>query len=338
MTAPAPTRPSLGVGLFPTEPVVRMVELALVAEVAGFETAWIGDSQNIWREAYVTLGAAAAATSTLRLGSGVTNAVTRHPSVIASAWATLAEMAPGRVAFAIGTGDSSLRTMGMKPPTVAELEKRIAQIRSLLSGEEVEEGESGGSYRLHFAPKEHVPIYVAGASPRALRLAGRVADGVVACVGVDRRLVDAALAYIAEGAAEAGRDPSSIRIVLWTAVAVDDDGIGARDLVRAFTASVVIPPLVGRLDPSEWRVIETIRAQYEYSDHMRTDAEHRRLVPDELVARFAIGGTPEECGKQLRQIMSYPIDQLALVPFVRAGDDRGALMQRLASEVMDGLV
>ena len=238
----------VSVGLFGTEPVARMVELAQATESLGFAGAWIGDSQNLWREAYVTLGAAATATSTLRLGTGVTNAVTRHASVLASAWASLTELAPERMVFAIGTGDSSLRTMGMQSQSVAELEERIRQLRRLLAGDEVVAEETGDRYRLEFAPLEPVPIYVAAASPRALRMAGRVADGVIACVGVDRRLVDAALARVREGAEEAGRDPASLRVVLWTAIAVDDDGVAARDRVRAFTASVVIPRLVARLD------------------------------------------------------------------------------------------
>ncbi len=323
--------PSVSVGLFGTEPVARMVELAQAAESLGFAGAWIGDSQNLWRDAYVTLGAAAAATSTLRLGTGVTNAVTRHPSVTASAWASVAELAPGRVAFAIGTGDSSLRTMGMAPPSVAELEQRILLLRRLLTGEEVVADESGGRYRLAFAPEQHVPIYVAGASRRALRMAGRVADGVIACVGVDRRLVDAALAHVHAGAEEAGRDPAAIRTVLWTAIAVGDDGVAARDRVRAFTASVVIPPLVGRLDDAERRAIAAIRERYDYREHMRTEAGHRLLVPDELVTHFAIGGTPEECRTQLQEVCAYPIDEVALVPF---GGDRAELLRHLSTDVL----
>jgi 5,10-methylenetetrahydromethanopterin reductase len=324
--------PSVSVGLFGTEPVARMVELAQATESLGFAGAWIGDSQNLWRDAYVTLGAAAAATSTLRLGTGVTNAVTRHASVTASAWASLAELAPGRVAFAIGTGDSSLRTMGMQPPTVAELEQRILLLRRLLAGEEVIAEETGESYRLAFAaPDRHVPIYVAGASARALRMAGRVADGVIACVGVDRRLVGAALGHVRAGAEEAGRDPASIRTVLWTAIAIDDDGAAARDRVRAFTASVVIPPLVGRLDDSERRTIATIRERYDYREHMRTEAEHRLLVPDDLVRHFAVGGTPAECRAQLAEVLAYPVDEVALVPF---GGDRAELMRHLSTDVL----
>ena len=321
-------RAGIGVGLFGTEPVGRTAELVGLAEELGFENVWIGDSQNIWRDAYVTLGAVAAATERIILGTGVTNAVTRHFSVIASAWATLSELAPGRVAFAIGTGDSSLRTMGMIPQRVADLEQRILSLRSLLAGEEVVDPDSRASFRLHFAPEQRVPIYVAAASPRSLRMAGRVADGVVMCVGVDRRLVDAALTHLAAGAREAGRSIDSIRIVLWTALAIEDDGVSARDLVRAFTASAVIPPLVDELDGEERDAIKVIRAHYDYEEHMRTNADHRELVPDQLVRRFAIAGTPLECDGQLKKILSFPIDQLSVVPF---GADRATVMRRLAS-------
>jgi len=315
----------LGVGLFGTEPVARMVELAQLAEELGFATAWIGDSQNLWRDAYVTLGAAAAATTSIGLGTGVTNAVTRHPSVLASAWTSLAELAPGRMRFAIGTGDSSLRSMGVAPQRVAELEESIRRLRALLAGEEV-----AGS-RLQFALAEPIPLYVAAASPRALRLAGRAADGVVACVGVDPALVEAALRYVADGAREAGRNPADVRVVLWTAFAVADEADVARDLVRAFTASAAMAPLVGDLD-EEREAIAAIRQRYSYAEHMVTDAEHRALVPDSLVARIALAGTPADCRRQVDEIARLPIDQLSLVPF----GDRPATMRRLFTDVVQG--
>jgi 5,10-methylenetetrahydromethanopterin reductase len=220
---------------------------------------------------------------------------------------------------------------------VAELEERIAQLRRLLAGEDVVHPKTGVAYRLQFGSEQRIPIYVAAASPRSLRMAGRVADGVVACVGVDPRLVEAALHHIATGAHEAGRDPADVRTVLWTATAISDDGAAARDLVRAFTASVVIPPLVARLDSAELEAVEAIRSHYDYRAHMRTDAEHRELVPDALVTRFAVAGTPDDCRSQLRAILALPVDEVSFVPFVRPGDDRGALMRRLAEEVLPGL-
>ena len=91
-----------GVGLFPTEPLQRMIQLAKVSEELGFTHIWVGDSHLIWREAYVNLAAVALNTTKVKIGTGVTNPVTRHPSVVASAYATLEEYAPGRMIVGIG--------------------------------------------------------------------------------------------------------------------------------------------------------------------------------------------------------------------------------------------
>src|SRR5262249_60276575 len=74
---------TFGAGLFPTDPLPTMVNLARVSESLGFSHAWVGDSHLLWREAYVTLAAAAVSTSRLVLGPGVTDVLPRHPSVVA---------------------------------------------------------------------------------------------------------------------------------------------------------------------------------------------------------------------------------------------------------------
>ena len=89
---------SMGVGLFPTESPARMRELTHLAEELGYDNVWFGDSQNIWREAYVNMAAAAVGTERIVFGTGVTQAITRHPSVLASVWATLHELTGGRIA------------------------------------------------------------------------------------------------------------------------------------------------------------------------------------------------------------------------------------------------
>ena len=129
---------NFGVGLFPTEPLPRMVELAKLSERLGYSNIWIGDSHLIWREAYVNMVAAALNTSKVRLGTGVTNPLTRHPSVIASIYATLEELAPGRFIIGMGLGDSSVETMGMKPAKLAYFEKTLREMRDLLAGREVQ--------------------------------------------------------------------------------------------------------------------------------------------------------------------------------------------------------
>ena len=88
-----------GVGLFPIEPIPRMLTLVKLSEDVGFSCAYIGNSQMIWREPYVLLGAAAMVTKHITLATGVTNPITRDLGVLAAAWVSLHENG-GRSSFA----------------------------------------------------------------------------------------------------------------------------------------------------------------------------------------------------------------------------------------------
>jgi 5,10-methylenetetrahydromethanopterin reductase len=326
-----------GVGLFPTEPVGVMRDYTLLAEELGYEHVWYGDSQNIWRESSVTMGACAVGTERVILGTGVTNAVTRHVSLLASTWATFAEMTGGRAALGIGIGDSSLRTMGLRPLKLAQLEEAIADLRRLFAGGAVRERTSGAEFHLNYlsAPLD-IPIYIAGSAPKILRLTGRVADGAIVLVGSEPRFIQAALDTIEAGAKEAGRTLADCHIVLWMPTAIDDDRTKARDLVRAHVSRVVIRPLPAEIDPGLQSAVDRIRRAYDYYHHMDTQAHHADLVPDELVDLFALAGTPDECRARLEQIAQLGVDQVAIVPFVRPGESRGPTMRRFA-EIADGL-
>src|ERR1700681_3003079 len=127
----------IGIGLFPTEPFPRMVSLVKLSEELGYSCAYIGDSQMIWRETYVILGAAAMVTKRITLATGVTNPITRDLGVIAAGWVTLHEMMGDRLLLGIGSGDSSVQTLGKKPSTLANLEQSIDILRALIGGKMV---------------------------------------------------------------------------------------------------------------------------------------------------------------------------------------------------------
>jgi 5,10-methylenetetrahydromethanopterin reductase len=328
---------SKGVGLFPTEPVGVIRDYTRLAETLGYDNVWFGDSQNIWRESSITMGAAAVGTERVVLGTGVTNAVTRHRSLLASTWATLAEYTGGRVALGIGTGDSSLRTMGLSPLKLAQLEEAVDELRRLFRGEAVREPDSGAEFRLGYLREPvRVPIYIAASAPKILELAGRIADGVIVLVGTAREFVEAALATIEKGARASGRTLDDLHIVLWTPTAIADDPVRARDLTRAHVARVCIRPLPAQVDPSLQEAIDRIRETYDYYHHMDTEADHADLVPDELVDLFAMAGTPDECRARVADVAKLGIDQMSIVPFVRPGESRTATIRAFA-EIVDGL-
>ncbi|GAF48307.1 LLM class flavin-dependent oxidoreductase [Rhodococcus wratislaviensis] len=191
----------VGLRIPPCAPVPELVELVRAAEQTGLDEVWFPDSQLLWRDVFSVATAAAAATDRITLGTAVTNVVTRHPAVVASAARTVAEVAPGRFVLGVGVGNSSVGPVGLKSSTGAQLRAGLEVVRDLLSGREVDFGTVASRLR---DPVE-VPIHIAASGPRNLRLAGEIADGVILLSGVSPAPLAAATARVREGADAAGR-------------------------------------------------------------------------------------------------------------------------------------
>lgn len=324
----------LGLGLFPTEPPARIVEVAREAETLGYSHIWMGDSQAIWREVYVNLGAAAMATQRIVLGTGVTNPVTRHLSVTASALATLGELTGGRVALGIGAGDSAVETVGNRPSRLAALETAIHTLRQLLAGGEVDLGQ--GAMRLDWVTNQRVPIIIGASGPRLLRLAGKVADGAIILVGTAPEYLQGAFDCIRQGAQEAGRDleAEGFKTICWTPCSIDADGDAARAHVKSHVARVLKRPLPFILSAEDQAVVTKIYEHYEYYQHMVVGADHSDLVPDRLVPKFAIAGTVAECREQVAQLAASGIHQVSIIPHTPNPADRLDLVRTFAREVV----
>src|SRR5918997_2512976 len=192
----------VGLRIPPCAPVPEIAALARDAERVGFDEVWFPDSQLLWRDVFAVAAAAAAATSRIGLGTAVTNVVTRHPAVLASAARTVAELAPGRFLLGVGVGDSAVAPVGLQPTTGAELRERLAIVRTLLAGAAV--GLRGATARLR--DPVDVPIHLAASGPRNLRLGGELADGAILLSGVAPGPLAAATARVQDGAHAAGRE------------------------------------------------------------------------------------------------------------------------------------
>lgn len=211
---------SVGIRVPACGPLGEIARFARRAEEAGVQTLWFPDSQLLWRDVFMAMALAAEHTESIELATGVTNLKTRHPSVIASSVRSLQELAPGRVLLGLGAGNSSVRPVGMSLATTSEIELGIGAIRSLLSGEVTLFGDR--KVRLRDA-RESCSIYLATTGPRRLELAGRIADGVILHRGSVPGQIEPALELIAEGAMSAGRDMSSIDIVVSAVTIVTGD-------------------------------------------------------------------------------------------------------------------
>jgi 5,10-methylenetetrahydromethanopterin reductase len=211
---------------------------ATEVEAAGFDFMWMPDTPMLagrWRDVYMHLGAAAEKTSSLRLGPGVTNPLTRHPLTTASTIATLDDASDGRADLVVGTGYSSAYIIGRKAATLANMADAVALWRGVYSGESTDLGALEVTVD---PPYPRVPIIVAATGPKMLAQAGRIADGVLIHVGAAPEAVAWALEHLEAGMAEAGRSRDEVQRILVITACIDDDRERAINQMRPCAAGL----------------------------------------------------------------------------------------------------
>jgi 5,10-methylenetetrahydromethanopterin reductase len=319
-------------GISPREPIDRFANLARLAEDSGFTMAWVGDSQLIFKNAYVAMTLAAKATSSIQLGPGVTPAVTRHISEIANAISGINEVSGGRAVLGLGVGDSSVRPVGIKPATIDELKEQLLTIRALCSGEEV----TYQGRAIHMRPfNTRVPIFISASQPKMLRLAGEVADGVILLGAVDRSLTEWQLKFVEEGARQAGRSLGEVFVDLYVGISVTTDIEEGRQAVRAYATSQARwfsrwKELPDVLKPFERELQEAYQA-YDFYHHVSRHAEHNQLISDELVDLIAVVGPGDECARRIGELADLKIDRIS---FLNVPGGRESHVKQWAQEVL----
>ncbi|MGH9811642.1 MAG: TIGR03842 family LLM class F420-dependent oxidoreductase [Candidatus Acidiferrales bacterium] len=315
-----------GFTLKPDMPVERIVNLARQAEAAGFEYGWMFDSHILWKDPYPLLTLMAANTKKLRLGTCVTNPAVRDVTVTASLFATLNLVSGGRMVLGIGRGDSSRRVLGQKPTTLETLEQSVRVFRELTAGRETTL--DGQPVRLSWTNGTPPPVWVAAYGPKALKLAGRVADGVILQLA-DPDLIAWFVGFVRQGAKEAGRDPNKIEIMAAAPVWASGDLKVAREHVRWFPALVSnhVMDLISRYKPSELPEALTFyvkdRGGYNYQHHAEVGSDNAGFVSDEVVDRFCLVGPLEAHREKLDRLARAGVTQFNI--YLMCGDEEDTL-------------
>lgn len=270
------------------------------ADRAGFAGIGVGDSQAIYPDVYVRLALAAGVADRALLGPWVTNPLTRHPAVTASAIVSIDELTGGRTFLGIGTGDSAAKNIGSAPATLERLE---AYVRAVDDLQRIGRATWEGAVCTMTVPERRVPVWMAVSGPRATRLAGRIADGVIFGSGLLPELVEAGLAELRRGADEAGRDVAEIR-TWWLALAnlADDDETALTELKGSLATfghmATKSRAQRRRLDPGIRAAMERLHREYDAMQHAAYGASGNARLSDELGLteylrrRFAICGSP----------------------------------------------
>jgi len=287
-------------GLAPAE----VVECARLAESLGYESAWMAEGHA--GDQFAILGACAAVTTRLRLGTAISSVFVRTAPTIAMAAATVDHLSGGRMVLGLGTSHREQvepeHGVPFARPT-DRLRDTIAIVRALLrDGAVSHRGRviDIERFELWFAPlRRVVPIYVAGLFPRMLEICGELADGALltwATVEAAGRAAE----HVARGAVRAGRRPEDVDLASLLPCAVAPTRRAALEVMRpsvAFYAGYF--PRYNRL-LAEQGFADAVRAIKEAWDRGdRREAERR--VPDDLIDAVAVAGTPDDCRERLER-------------------------------------
>jgi probable F420-dependent oxidoreductase len=325
------------VSIFP--PARTSLDKLRLAERLGFDTFWVCDSHVIWNECYSLLGwlVGQSRSERIEFGTMVTNPVSRDPIVLASAFATLQDLTNGRMLCGIWRGDSAVRVLKRRPAKLADFEPAVTLLKTLARGDVAETEEA--AVQIEWATGARVPVYVAAYGPKMMQLAGRVADGVIIeCA--DPHYITWAVERVHRGAEEAGRDPSELHIIASTATFISDDIELAREQVRPLGAIVgnhVAEVLRNNGRDSLPPALEAFiaeRPDYDYLHHVRRDVDQSSYVPDEIIDRLCLIGTPAECAERVRELAGLGVTH---INFYAQTDDYDRQMEIWAESIIPEL-
>jgi 5,10-methylenetetrahydromethanopterin reductase len=300
-------RPRFGLRIPPCRALTEVADCVRDAERAGFDVAWLPDSQFLWRDVWGALSLAAARTESIGLGTCVTNLETRHPSVTAAAAASVEELAPGRVILGIGSGDSAVKTLGLRPTTLGRMREQVGVLRMLLAGEAADF--EGRSLAIHGA-NGSIPLYLAATGPKMQGLAGELADGVIVVTGLEPELVRATLGRIGEGAARGGRRVEDLDVCFGTYAHVAEDRGEAARIVKPYVVATaqtggqaLLQGLGIHIDPPE--VVGGIYPDMSHAEDWDAacDAAAEWVADEEALLfadAFCLIGSPEEIASRLQ--------------------------------------
>jgi 5,10-methylenetetrahydromethanopterin reductase len=293
-----------------------------IAEDLGYDSLWVTE-RYFHEETFSLLGFLAAATERLRLGVGVVNPYTRHPALLAMGAATLDRISGGRLMLGMGRSERLVIQDRMGIPYTRPrntLKAAVIHIRALLAGERLETDAADGTFHLRnvglaLQPvQKPLPIYLAAIGPKALQLAGRVADGVVLNAYVPTAYVRYAVGEIRTAAQAAGRDPNAIDISCMLVVRLAEDPSGMWQSLKERLVRLLSEAYVGEILLEQGGFDPGILPMLRQRAAAQGDASAADLISDAMVDAFFLVGPADRCRARIAEYQEAGVDQALLLP------------------------
>jgi len=293
--------------------------LAREIEAMGFDYLLCPDTQNLAPDPYGQLTLASDYTDRLRLGTGVTNPVTRDVAVSSTALMTLQQESDGRAICVIGRGDSSAAHIGIRNATSKQLREYVERMRAYMNGETIQRGEKESALRwLKGEDVDPVPIDIACTGPKTIQMAVEIGDRISFAVGSAPERIEWAMNTATEHLAKIGRARDSLSIGAFVNLVCDEDEQRAINIGRmiagmvAHFAGMKNAP-VDHLPPQLKDLAIHMQSQYDMEHHAQEEAQHANEVNNDFVDWFSICGPPQKCEQRLRSIVDLGLDHVYLL-------------------------
>jgi len=298
-----------------------IVHVARDLEDNGWDGLNVVDSQNLAADSFVALAMAATGTTRLKLGTGVSNCVTRTAAVLASASASVNSVSHGRMVLGIGRGDSALAHLGRAPAKVGQFERYLRHLQAYLSGGEVLFDElvdipTGiappvAELELAHAPDASritwigpslerdgkVPVEVAATGPKVIVAAARQADRIMFALGAVPERIEWGMALARQARVDAGLDPEGIEF-------------------GAYVPSACHPDLdtapSGPLSERHEQVMRSLRDAYDMEKHTHGDSAQAAALTPEFIDYYAVVGSPDHVLERLLELKALGLTKIVL--------------------------
>ncbi len=294
--------------------IQERIELTVLAEQAGFEYVWY-PHDTFMHNTWVLTSAAAASTSTIKIGSVGTNPFTTNPAEIATYIASLDELSNGRAVLGLG-----LHTHKMVEWTGTDASNSIQAtreateiIRALLKGEVVDYQGSQFQWTdqcyLRLKPlRSQIPIYICAFGPEYLALSGEIGDGSLPMI-TPPESASYMVPAITKGATAVGRDPKEVDISGCAWLSLSADPAAPTDILRQ-----MISYFGWGLEDEALKTIGLAAEDFAPIKALIDSGEYQAAQDSvtEQMCRLALTGTPKQVITQIERLADQGITQINL--------------------------
>jgi len=336
-----------------------ILHVARDLEEQGWDGLNVVDSQNLAADPFVALAMAATVTTRLKLGTGVSNPITRTAAALAASAASVQSVSRGRMTLGIGRGDSALAHLGRAPARLKQFERYLGHLRAYLAGEAVpfeelvdipaEAAPPLADLELAHAPDAsrigwiadavakggRVPVEVAATGPKVIGVAARQGDRVMFALGADPARIAWGMDVARTARREAGLDPNGVAFGAYVPFACHSDIDVARDLARgsltvAARFAIMHGKTAGPLSDASKAVMAELRQSYDMMKHTQGDSAQAAVLTPAFIDEYAVVGPPEHAVERLKALRALGLGKVVLLGSLRPGKDgEGAVGKRL---------